>query len=68
MSSSFWGYQAMIEVLEIGETKAEVKNYKERLSRCGYDLLWDEKKFDIQSINEQLIADVQDNYESFKRH
>ncbi len=58
----------MIEVLEIGETKAEVKNYKERLSRCGYDLPWDEKKFDIQSINEQLIADVQDNYESFKWH
>ncbi|WP_448825141.1 hypothetical protein [Capnocytophaga ochracea] len=33
----------MIEVLEIGEPKAEVKNYKERLSRCGYDLPWDEK-------------------------
>jgi len=42
----------MIEVLETGEPKAEVKNYKERLSRCGYDLPWDEKKFDIQSINE----------------
>ena len=58
----------MIEVLEIGETKAEVKNYKERLSRCGYDFPWDEKEFDIQSINEQLIADVQENYESFKWH
>lgn len=58
----------MIEVLETGEPKAEVKNYRKRLSRCGYDLLWDEKKFDIQSINEQFIADVQDNYESFKRH
>ena len=58
----------MIEVLETGEPKAEVKNYKERLSRCGYDLSWDEKEFDIQSINEQLIADVQDIYESFKWH
>lgn len=58
----------MIEVLETGEPKAEVKNYRERLSRCGYDLSWDEKKFDTQSINEQLIADVQDNYESFKWH
>ncbi|ACU93228.1 hypothetical protein Coch_1683 [Capnocytophaga ochracea DSM 7271] len=48
----------MIEVLETGETKAEMKNYKP----------WDEKEFDIQSINEQLIADVQDNYESFKWH
>ena len=58
----------MIEVLETDEPKAEVKNYKERLSRCGYDLPWDEKEFDIQSINEQLIADVQENYESFKWH
>ena len=58
----------MIEVLETGEPKAEVKNYKERLSRCGHDLPWDEKEFDIQSINEQLIADVQDNYERFKWH
>jgi len=47
MSGSIWGYQAMIEVLETGEPKAEVKNYKERLSRCGYDLPWDEKEFDI---------------------
>nr|WP_314785938.1 hypothetical protein [uncultured Capnocytophaga sp.] len=45
-----------------------MKNYKERFSRCGYDLPWDEKEFDTQSINEQLIADVQDNYESFKWH
>lgn len=58
----------MTEVLETGEPKAEMKNYKERLSRCGYDLPWDEKEFDTQSINEQLIADVQDNYESFKWH
>ncbi|EJF35415.1 hypothetical protein HMPREF1320_0074 [Capnocytophaga sp. oral taxon 335 str. F0486] len=62
------GYQTMIEVLETGEPKAEMKNYKERFSRYGYDLPWDEKEFDIQSINEQLIADVQDNYESFKWH
>ena len=58
----------MIEVLETGEPKAEMKNYKGETFSVWLRFAVGRKKFDIQSINEQLIADVQDNYESFKRH
>lgn len=60
-----WGYQAMLEVLKAGKPKADFKNYKNWLEECGYELPWDENEFDIEYINDELIADAQDNYDVF---
>ena len=55
----------MLEVLKTGKPKADFKNYKNWLGECRYELPWDENEFDIEYINDELIADAQDNYDVF---